>query len=55
VRDASTSSFHIAMVLGAALLVLGAIVNAIGIQNAAARKPAESEPKPSDTPAEAAV
>jgi MFS family permease len=53
VRDASTSSFHIAMVLGAALLVLGAIVNAIGIQNAAARKPAEAETKPADTTAEA--
>jgi hypothetical protein len=53
VRDASTSSFHIAMVLGAALLVLGAIVNAIGIQNAAARKPAETETKSADTTAEA--
>ena len=28
VRDASTSSFHIAMMLGAALLLMGAIVNA---------------------------
>ncbi len=55
VRDASTSSFHIAMVLGAALLILGAIVNAVGIQNAAARKPAEGEPKPADSRAEAAV
>jgi len=55
VREASTSSMHIAMVLGAALLVLGAIVNAIGIQNAAARKPAAAEAKPSDAPAEAPV
>jgi len=55
VRDASTSSFHIAMVLGAALLVLGALVNAIGIQNAAARKPAAAETKTSDSPAEATV
>jgi EmrB/QacA subfamily drug resistance transporter len=55
VRDASTSSMHIAMVLGAALLVLGAIVNAIGIQNAAALKPAAAEAKPSDAPAEAPV
>ena len=55
VRDASTSSFHIAMVLGAALLILGAIVNAVGIENAAARKPAEGEPKPADSRAEAAV
>ena len=53
VREASTSSFHIAMVLGAALLVLGAIVNAIGIQNAATRKPAEAEPKAADSRAEA--
>ena len=37
VRDASTSSFHIAMILGATLLVLGAVVNAVGIRNAAAR------------------
>jgi predicted MFS family arabinose efflux permease len=33
VRDASTSSFHLAMLLGAGLLVLGALVNAIGIRN----------------------
>jgi EmrB/QacA subfamily drug resistance transporter len=33
VRDASTSSFHLAMYVGAALLVVGAIVNAIGIRN----------------------
>lgn len=44
VRDASTSSFHIAMVLGAGLLLVGALVNAIGIHNAAARRsePAEA-------------
>jgi EmrB/QacA subfamily drug resistance transporter len=44
VRDASTSSFHIAMLIGAGLLVAGAIINAAGIQNAAARKkePAEA-------------
>jgi hypothetical protein len=51
VRDASTSSFHIAMALGAGLLVVGAIVNAIGIQNAAARKPAEAEAKPAEATA----
>jgi len=51
VRDASTSSFHIAMALGAGLLVVGAIVNAIGIQNAAARKPAEAETKPAEATA----
>jgi EmrB/QacA subfamily drug resistance transporter len=37
VRDASTSSFHLAMLIGAALLLAGAIVNALGIQNRAAR------------------
>jgi EmrB/QacA subfamily drug resistance transporter len=34
VRDASTSSFHLAMLVGAGLLLIGAIVNAIGIRNA---------------------
>jgi len=33
VRDASTSSLHLAMYIGAALLLAGAIVNAIGIRN----------------------
>jgi len=33
VRDASTASFHLAMMVGAALLIVGAIVNAIGIQD----------------------
>src|SRR6202140_5163 len=33
VRDASTASFHLAMIVGAALLILGAIVNAVGIQD----------------------
>ena len=42
VRDASASSFHIAMVLGAVLLLAGALVNAFGIQNSAARRPAAS-------------
>ena len=41
VRDASTSSFHIAMVLGAVLLVLGGVVNAVGIADKAIRKPAD--------------
>jgi hypothetical protein len=43
VRDASTASFHIAMLLGAGLLLSGALVNAIGIRNAVARKPQESQ------------
>jgi EmrB/QacA subfamily drug resistance transporter len=34
VRDASTSSFHLAILVGAGLLLLGALVNAIGIRNA---------------------
>jgi EmrB/QacA subfamily drug resistance transporter len=33
VRDASTSSLHIAMMIGAGLLLAGALVNAIGIRN----------------------
>jgi EmrB/QacA subfamily drug resistance transporter len=33
VRDASTSSFHLAMLVGAGLLLVGALVNAIGIRN----------------------
>jgi len=32
-RDASTASFHLAMMVGAALLIVGAIVNAVGIQD----------------------
>lgn len=41
VRDASTQSFHLAMLLGAVLLLAGALVNAIGIKNAAARRAEE--------------
>ena len=48
VRDASTSSFHLAMLVGAALLVVGALVNAVGIRNADSLKrqqaAAKSEP-----------
>lgn len=33
VRDASASSFHLAMLLGVALLLVGALVNAVGIRN----------------------
>jgi len=32
-RDASTASFHLAMMVGAALLILGALVNAVGIRD----------------------
>ena len=45
VRDASTSSFHIAMMLGAALLIVGALVNAAGIQNSAAKKQEATAPR----------
>jgi EmrB/QacA subfamily drug resistance transporter len=46
VRDASTSSFHLAMLVGAALLLVGAVVNWAGIQNRVPSReaPAESEP-----------
>jgi EmrB/QacA subfamily drug resistance transporter len=37
VRDASTSSFHLAMLIGVALLFAGAVVNAVGIRNRAPR------------------
>ncbi|TMF30162.1 MAG: MFS transporter [Chloroflexi bacterium] len=54
VRDASTSSFHLAMVIGAGLLLVGAIVNWVGIQSNAAQpqeeEVAEKEPA-SATPA----
>jgi EmrB/QacA subfamily drug resistance transporter len=44
VRDASTSSFHLAMLIGAALLLAGAIVNAVGIRNQpSAQSEAEAE------------
>ncbi|MEO8745543.1 MAG: MFS transporter [Candidatus Dormiibacterota bacterium] len=36
VREASTSSFHLAMLIGAGLLLIGALVNAVGISNAQA-------------------
>ncbi len=42
VRDASTSSFHLAMLIGAGLLLAGAIVNAIGIRNQVVKQPADS-------------
>lgn len=45
VRDASTSSFHLAMIIGAGLLLAGALVNAVGIRNPAARPAAEATPE----------
>ena len=47
VREASTSSLHLAMLIGAGLLLIGALVNAIGIRNADSLKrqrAAEGEP-----------
>ncbi len=49
VRDASTTAFHLAMIVGAALLILGAIVNAVGIQDpgkAPQRQPAPGKTQP---------
>jgi len=49
VRDASTTAFHLAMMVGAALLIVGAIVNAVGIQDpvkAAAREAAPGRTEP---------
>jgi EmrB/QacA subfamily drug resistance transporter len=52
VRDASTSSFHIAMLVGAALLLIGAVVNWVGIQNRVPAQEAAAETEPaSATPA----
>jgi len=47
VRDASTTAFHLAMMVGAALLILGAIANAVGIRDAG-RAP-KTEPAPERT------
>src|SRR5437660_1329377 len=53
VRDASTSSFHLAMIIGAGLLVLGATVNAVGIRNeAATRRATEPAQQESVSPAQ---
>ena len=41
VREASTRSFHIAMLIGAGLLLAGAIVNAVGIRNQQAKARAQ--------------
>ncbi|HET7420902.1 MAG TPA: MFS transporter [Candidatus Dormibacteraeota bacterium] len=52
VRDASTGSFHIAMLVGAALLLIGALVNWAGIRNrASAHVPATANEPVSATSA----
>ena len=38
VREQSTDAFHLAMLVGAALLLAGAAVNAVGIRNAEAHR-----------------
>ena len=54
VRTASTGAFHLAMLVGAALLLAGAIVNAVGIRNpqrAAVTAPARPTPaRPAEEP-----
>ncbi|HEY1420695.1 MAG TPA: MFS transporter [Candidatus Dormibacteraeota bacterium] len=47
VRDASTSSLHLAMLIGAGLLLLGALVNGLGIQNPSAKPEESSSEAPS--------
>src|SRR5438876_926694 len=42
VRDASTTAFHLAMLIGSGLLLVGAVVNAVGIRNKQPR-PQEAE------------
>ncbi len=42
-QEASTSAFHLAMLVSTGMLVVGAVVNALGIRPIAARLPAEAE------------
>ena len=42
-REASTDAFHLAMVVAAALLAIGAVANGVGIRNPARPAPAETE------------
>jgi EmrB/QacA subfamily drug resistance transporter len=46
VRDASAASFHIAMLVAALLLIIGALVNAIGIQDSVAKKQVDATAEP---------
>ena len=43
-RDQSTDSFHLAVLVGAGLLLAGAAVNAVGIQNRVALEAARPAP-----------
>ncbi|HYM51754.1 MAG TPA: MFS transporter [Candidatus Limnocylindrales bacterium] len=56
VRDASTAAFHLAMVIAALLLVIGAVVNAVGIRNrVAASRQAQPQGGALTSPAPAAA
>jgi hypothetical protein len=46
-REASTDSFHLAVLVAAGLMLVGAAVNAVGIRNP--RRPAEVEPAVTET------
>lgn len=50
-REASTDSFHLAVLVAAGLMLAGAAINALGIRNP--KRPAEGEPEPA--PEEPAV
>ena len=45
-REASTESFHLAVLVAAGLMLVGAAVNALGIRNP--KRPAEGEPRPEE-------
>jgi len=51
VRDASNTAFHLAMMVGAALLILGAIVNAVGIRDPRRAPAREASPGRTTEPA----
>jgi EmrB/QacA subfamily drug resistance transporter len=51
VKLASTDAFHLAMLVGAALLLAGALVNAVGIRNPHPARARAAEPAPSPKPA----
>jgi predicted MFS family arabinose efflux permease len=53
VRTASTDAFHLAVMVGAALLLAGALVNAVGIRNP--RRSVAGERAPSGAPTQAAT
>jgi hypothetical protein len=54
VREASAASFHIAMLVAALLLIVGALVNGIGIQDAVAKKQVEASSEPASGTSEVA-